>query len=524
MWRKIVNYGSESSKIIFFLLLLGFFLRFFHLSDQSLWEDELASLKVAQLPLTGILHFSPEMTELNPPLYFVLLHYCIKFFGYSEMAIRLISVLSGTFSILLIYLVGKKLFTNNTGTIAALILCLSPFHIRYSQEARNYSLLVFFALLSIYFLLKLVNKYNLKNAVGYSLSTILLLYTGTVSIFVWLAQNFFVFFHFFWKKEKKSDFYAKSWLKIQLVVAISWALWIPELVRQSSSISQGWWLSPPTLEGLYFSFLEFCGGLSSVTGTNDFDFSGPLMLATLFSILCLLSPFEIKEIIPVSQNNDFFPKPGFRHFIDEMQLQVRVGKFESIFLCIILIFSCFLLPFILSFLVKPIFMSRYVIIASLGIFLLAAQGTFALPKTGGKAISIVCIVVFSVLGIIEYFSVPIKPEWRKAASYAQEKTLKGETIVVSSARCKNSFAYYFPEERNEIIPFPVSKGMIDSETMSELFPRISKENKVLLVISRNVFGDVNLLLSEMNKYFRPVSAIELFGIQIIEFKKHIQKN
>ena len=40
-----------------------------------------------------------------------------------------------------LYFLGKRIFDRNTGAIAAILLALNVFHIRYAQEARSYALL-----------------------------------------------------------------------------------------------------------------------------------------------------------------------------------------------------------------------------------------------------------------------------------------------------------------------------------------------------------------------------------------------
>ncbi|MGZ4847178.1 MAG: glycosyltransferase family 39 protein [Halobacteriota archaeon] len=58
----------------------------------------------------------------------------------------------GVLAIPMIYAVGRQLFNEETGLVAAFILALSSFNIYYSQEVRMYSLIVLLALTSVYFL------------------------------------------------------------------------------------------------------------------------------------------------------------------------------------------------------------------------------------------------------------------------------------------------------------------------------------------------------------------------------------
>ena len=75
-------------------------------------------------------------------------------------------LIPGSLSVLLIYKFGKELFNKNAGLIAALIMAVSVFQIKYSQEARTYSLIVFLTLLSNYFFLRLLSGYKFKYVSG----------------------------------------------------------------------------------------------------------------------------------------------------------------------------------------------------------------------------------------------------------------------------------------------------------------------------------------------------------------------
>jgi 4-amino-4-deoxy-L-arabinose transferase-like glycosyltransferase len=71
------------------------------------------------------------------------------------MAGRMVSVLFGTFSVLLIYLISQNLFKNKKiSLIASAIFALSPINVLMSHFARVWSGQIFFILLALYFILK----------------------------------------------------------------------------------------------------------------------------------------------------------------------------------------------------------------------------------------------------------------------------------------------------------------------------------------------------------------------------------
>ena len=130
IWKK---YG-----LLILILILASFLRLFLLGHESLWADELASLRSVRIDLEN--RFS-----INRILYFLILKFWLLF-GDSESWLRLPSVIFGVISVFLVYLLGAKLFDKTTGLIAALLLTLSPLAIFHSQEVRMYMLSVFICL------------------------------------------------------------------------------------------------------------------------------------------------------------------------------------------------------------------------------------------------------------------------------------------------------------------------------------------------------------------------------------------
>ena len=67
------------------ILVAALFLRLLMLGRESLWLDEIASWMFASKDLQHVLRSEPT----NPPLYYLLLHFWMDWFGTSESAIRL---------------------------------------------------------------------------------------------------------------------------------------------------------------------------------------------------------------------------------------------------------------------------------------------------------------------------------------------------------------------------------------------------------------------------------------------------
>ncbi|MDI6719437.1 MAG: glycosyltransferase family 39 protein [Methanomicrobiales archaeon] len=137
---------------LFVLTLIGAFLRFYHLDYNSLWLDEAATLNFARQSPAEIWQIAAG-GEFNPPLFYWIEHLML-IFGDSEFVLRFVPALFGVLTIPLTYSLGKELADKSTGLIAAILLTFSPMHIFYSQDARAYTISVFFVILAALFYIK----------------------------------------------------------------------------------------------------------------------------------------------------------------------------------------------------------------------------------------------------------------------------------------------------------------------------------------------------------------------------------
>lgn len=137
-WRRLRS--PEAARAGFVLALAaGVALRLY--SPTALWLDEAQTVAIARLPLHELLAALRE--DGSPPLYYLLLHGWIGWFGSGDVAVRSLSALFGLAALPLLYLLALRLFGRRAVANAALLLAATgPFAVRYSTEARMYSLVV----------------------------------------------------------------------------------------------------------------------------------------------------------------------------------------------------------------------------------------------------------------------------------------------------------------------------------------------------------------------------------------------
>ncbi len=150
--NKFIPSRFESRFILLFIILSGILLRLPNLNE-SLWYDELFSTRNKLPNLKELAYFS--VYDVHPPFYSVLMFLWTGLFGDSEISVRILPMIFGILSIVLIYVLACRIADEKTALLAALLLSFSPVHIWYSQEARSYSALVFFLLFAVVAQLKL---------------------------------------------------------------------------------------------------------------------------------------------------------------------------------------------------------------------------------------------------------------------------------------------------------------------------------------------------------------------------------
>ena len=148
---------------LYVVLLIAFsiFLRFFMLTNQSLWIDEGLSLSnsdVSTLTESIATIRNIPNSDRFQPLYYIVLFWWRQLFGDTEFALRSLSALLGIGSVIVLFFTTLRIYGKNHALWSSLILAFSSFAIYYSQEVRNYALLIFLASLQLYFFSPILTK------------------------------------------------------------------------------------------------------------------------------------------------------------------------------------------------------------------------------------------------------------------------------------------------------------------------------------------------------------------------------
>ncbi len=112
-------------------------------------KDEYGSI----LPLTF-----KSFGDYKPGLYVYFVLPFVALLGLTELAVRLPSVLFGTATVLLLYVIAKKIFDRRVGLIAAFLLAITPWQITFSRGGWETNVATFFVGLGVYLFLISLDK------------------------------------------------------------------------------------------------------------------------------------------------------------------------------------------------------------------------------------------------------------------------------------------------------------------------------------------------------------------------------
>ena len=260
-------------------LAIGVVTRF--VTRSSLWLDEALSVDIAQLPLGDLSEALKH--DGHPPFYYVLLHGWINLFGTSDVAVRSLSGIFGLLTLPLVWILGRRKGGPTLGWVAVAVVSVSPFAVRYSNETRMYSLVIFLVVVGWLLLDDVIDrgKATIGRFVAIAVVGAVLLYTHYWSIWLLGALGLTSLWKI-WRADDRSA--RRPWISIviALVVAgVAFIPWLPVMLYQSAHTGTPWAKASRPTSALSLMLADNGGG----------NYGEQTLVGAFFAIAVLLGIF-----------------------------------------------------------------------------------------------------------------------------------------------------------------------------------------------------------------------------------------
>lgn len=174
------------------LVSLAFVLRIYNLDSESLFMDEAHQIGSYDHGFVDIIEEASH--QVQPPLDYWIGHLVVQC-SRSVFAVRLPAALFGVASVCLLALLLARYCSWQISLLAGLLMTLSPFHMYFSQEARPYSIVIFFFLTVLWQLDNFIRDrdFRFRHLAGLLVCSTLFLYSSALSPLVVIVTLILVF-------------------------------------------------------------------------------------------------------------------------------------------------------------------------------------------------------------------------------------------------------------------------------------------------------------------------------------------
>ncbi|MEI6054288.1 MAG: glycosyltransferase family 39 protein [Candidatus Saccharibacteria bacterium] len=431
---KSLKSSSAINKTDLLIIGLGLFvfvsIALLTITKSSIWFDEAYGAYMIKFNFLDIVRYTAN--DIHPPFFYWLLKLWSMCFGNSEFALRSMSVFFGGVSIVFGYLLSNRLFNKNVARVSLIFMVLSPMFIRYSQEARMYTLMTAIALIATYILTFAINTKKKLLWVVYGILVGLGMLTHYFMAVIWVA-------HWLWRADifrrqfsglkffKK--FFSSDWIISHVIAVIVFLPWVYYFLRQILSVQVGgFWIQPitPSTVVNFFTNSIYYQDVSNTTG----------WLSLIFMVLLI---GMILLAIRVNRQLNSFDKQSYRLIL------------SITFVPIVLIFLASLPP------LRSAFVDRYLIPSTVGLSIfIGATLVFGLKglKTRWQILAVALFAGLMMIGISNVWVVGNFNKNMGQSNIARQvielikaNSEEGQPIVVESPFSLFEFAFYESDNR-----------------------------------------------------------------------------
>ncbi|MGB8648854.1 MAG: glycosyltransferase family 39 protein [Anaerolineae bacterium] len=419
VWTRLGAKGAALG-----VVALAFLMRVERLADKSIWWDEGWTIWLSQHDLDWIA--LRTASDEHPPLHYWLMHFW-NAIGTEAAIGRFFSLFFGVLAVALLYRIAREIGGKWLGVLAALLLALARFHIWWSQDIKNYTLSGFFALASVWFVLRLVlasptQRRAWRIWIGYVLSITLALYSHYLAALIFLADNLLILIVLVreWRGQGKPTALFLRWCLAQIAVLALFAPWLWLYLQNAAT----WSAAPAFDAGLFLRLVATVLALGVTTYIDNYT-----VLTALFTVLVLAG-----ALWPLLRRRRNHAAPA-----------LQWGTLLALIIVLVPPLLIYILSLTPAAFFAPKIQARYLLILLPAYMLLLAMGIAFLARVSRylAAAAILLVLAAQVYTLGDYYSGRVlQDDYASIAQAVNSFALPGDALVLDTDQEWPTFLYY----------------------------------------------------------------------------------
>ena len=401
------------------------------MTHEGLWFDEAYSAAMAKHNVAQIMRLA--VSDVHPPLYYLLLRGLRVVLGSSESALRLPSVFGAVALVALGAGPIRRLLGETTSYLYAAVVLFTPAVLIYAHEARMYTLLMFAVTTSAVYGCLAARDNAGRDWVCFGLSSIAaayLHYYGVIAIFY---THLFLGVCLLARKASA----LKRLILAGACVFLAYLPWLLVLVKQTQDVRGGFWIPRANL-------LFVLGSLCVPFTYKDFHPSVPW---PAILTVCMAVSITILGVILALM----------RRARQESPVILLAG---GVYL------STMFTAIVVSLILVPVFFPRYML-ACLGLVAVSiATGIGLLPSKELRLATLGLFILLNLPVTADVYGQRFNGPMREIARDFRDTVKPGEVIVTADSHAMGPSVYYFPQARHR---FYMNETQAQWERMYKVF-------------------------------------------------------
>lgn len=384
---------------------------------QSVWFDEAYSIMVAKKPIGELLRLTA--LDTHPPLYYVLLKGWGSLFGWSELALRSLSVSAMGGAIVVAGLLLRRIFGARIALISILFVALAPMLIRYGFEIRMYAPASFIGILATYVLTRAIRAESSSKLWLYALYSLLVavgVYTLYYLALLWMAHVVWVAYA---TLKAKQPLLKSPWLVAYLGSVVLFLPWLPTFISQISNGALAPISQPLTLDNIV-SIITFGFLYQPIWQLNA------VMSLVAVAVMVVCGAYFLKARTKIAKKHAQY----FMLFWLYILVPILILALVSIF--------------------RPMYIERYIahviiggyVLLGLSCAIVAVQSTLTARLGVGLAVAVLACGVVRVADVGNYNFQRLQTPTVKQAALALSSCRDGATILAADPYVAIELSYY----------------------------------------------------------------------------------